>query len=77
MTTLNAQANFHDSGSAVRGDFEPGDTFYEALMDAHQGLSEDQSHLLNARLILVMANHIGDLEVLKQAIQLAKDHLDE
>jgi hypothetical protein len=61
----------------VRGDFEPGDAFYEALMDAHQGLSEDQSHLLNARLILVMANHIGDLEVLKQAIQLAKDHLDE
>lgn len=77
MTTLSAKANFHDSGSSVRGDFEPGDAFYEALMDAHQGLSEDQSHLLNARLILVMANHIGDLEVLKQAIQLAKDHLDE
>ena len=77
MTTLNAQANFHDSGSAVRGDFEPGDTFYEALMDAHQGLSEDQSHLLNARLILVMANHIGELDVLKEAIQMARDHLDE
>jgi hypothetical protein len=61
----------------VRGDFEPGDAFYEALMDAHQGLSEDQSHLLNARLILVMANHIGDLEVLKLAIQLAKDQLDD
>jgi hypothetical protein len=77
MSTLNTQANFHDSGSSVRGDFEPGDAFYEALMDAHQGLSEDQSHLLNARLILVMANHIGDLVVLKQAIQLAKDQLDE
>jgi len=77
MSTLNTQANFHDSGSSVRGDFEPGDDFCEALMDAHQGLSEDQSHLLNARLILVMANHIGDLVVLKQAIQLAKDQLDE
>ena len=77
MTVLNTQANFHDSGSTVRGDFEPGDAFYEALMDAHQGLSEDQSHLLNARLILVMANHIGNLEILKQAIQLAKDQLDE
>ena len=77
MTTLNAQANFHDSGSAVRGDFEPGDAFYEALMDAHQGLSEDQSHLLNARLILVMANHIGELDVLKEAIQMARDHLNE
>jgi hypothetical protein len=46
-------------------------------MDAHQGLSEDQSHLLNARLILVMANHIGELDVLKEAIQMARDHLDE
>jgi len=77
VSTLKTQANFHDSGSAVRGDFEPGDAFYEALMDAHQGLSEDQSHLLNARLILVMANHIGDLDVLKEAIQMARDHLDE
>ena len=77
MSTLNTQANFHDSGSAVRGDFEPGDAFYEALMNAHQGLSEDQSHLLNARLILVLANHIGDLDVLKKAVQLARDHLDE
>jgi len=77
MTALNTQANFHDSGSSVRGDFEPGDAFYEALMDAHQGLSESQSHLLNARLILVLANHVGDLGILKQAIQMAHDHLEE
>jgi hypothetical protein len=77
MTALNTQANFHDSGSSVRGDFEPGDAFYEALMDAHQGLSESQSHLLNARLILVLANHVGDLGILKQAIQMARDHLEE
>ena len=77
MTVLNTQANFHDSGSSVRGDFEPGDAFYEALMDAHQGLSESQSHLLNARLILVLANHVGDLGILKQAIQMAHDHLEE
>ena len=72
MSTLKTQANFHDSGSAVRGDFEPGDAFYEALMDAHQGLSEDQSHLLNARLILVMANHIGDPMTLSRCIEAAK-----
>jgi hypothetical protein len=77
MTVLNTQANFYDSGSSVRGDFEPGDAFYEALMDAHQGLSESQSHLLNARLILVLANHVGDLGILKQAIQMAHDHLEE
>jgi Protein of unknown function (DUF2783) len=56
----------------VRGDFEPGDAFYEALMQAHEGLDESQSQLLNARLILVMANHIGDLNVLKQAIEVAR-----
>lgn len=77
MTTLQTQPNFHENGSNKRGDHEPGDAFYEALMDAHHGLSEDQSHLLNARLILVMANHIGNLDVLKQAIQVARDHLDE
>jgi hypothetical protein len=77
MTSLKTQPNFHADGSDKRGDYEPGDAFYEALMDAHQGLTEDQSHLLNARLILVMANHIGNLDVLKQAIQMARDHLDD
>jgi hypothetical protein len=72
MNQLNTQANFHHSGSKVRGDFEPGDAFYEALMQAHEGLDESQSQLLNARLILVMANHIGDLNVLKQAIEAAR-----
>jgi hypothetical protein len=76
MSELRTQAHFHESGSAMRGDFEAGDAFYEALMDAHQGLNESQSHLLNARLILVMANHIGHLDVLKQAIQTARDHLE-
>lgn len=71
MKQLNTQANFHHSGSLVRGDFEPGDAFYEALMQAHEGLDESQSQLLNARLILVLANHIGDLTVLKQAIETA------
>jgi len=76
MSKLRTQANFHDSGFKVRGDFEPGDAFYEALMDAHTGLTESQSHLLNARLILVLANHVGNLDVLKEAIQMARDHLD-
>ena len=38
-----------------------GDVFYNALMDVHEGLSEAESHALNARLILIMANQIGDL----------------
>ena len=72
MSVLNTAANFHHSGSNVRDDFEPGDAFYEALMQAHEGLSDDQSQLLNARLILLLANHVGDMAVLRQAMALAR-----
>ncbi len=47
------------------------DDFYEALLQAHQGLSTDESHALNARLVLLLANHIGDMVVLRQALQAA------
>jgi len=49
------------------------DDFYEALMNLHRGLGEAQSAAVNARLILLLANHIGDLGVLKQAIALAAE----
>ena len=42
-------------------------------MDAHQGLSEDQSHLLNARLILLLANQVGDVAQLKALIATARE----
>lgn len=48
------------------------DEFYEALIDAHRGLSIEQSHLMNAKLVLLLANHIGDLAVLTDAMQRAK-----
>jgi hypothetical protein len=48
------------------------DDMYEALIAAHQGLSTEQSHALNARLVLLMANHISDLGVLKDAFRLAR-----
>lgn len=48
------------------------DDFYEALIDMHQGLSEEQSHAVNAKMILILSNHIGDLGVLKQAMQIAR-----
>lgn len=47
------------------------DDFYEALIEAHQGLSTDQSHAFNARLLLVLANHIGSLPVLREAFAAA------
>jgi hypothetical protein len=48
------------------------DDFYEALIDAHAGLTEEQSAALNARLILLLANQVGDLATLKEAIAAAK-----
>ena len=47
------------------------DDFYEALIEAHQGLSSDQSHAFNARLVLVLANHVGSTAVLRQAFEAA------
>ena len=49
-----------------------GDEFYEALMAAHEGLSDDQSARLNARLVLLLANQVADIEVLKKALAAAK-----
>jgi Protein of unknown function (DUF2783) len=48
------------------------DGFYEALLDAHTGLSTEQSALLNARLILLLANQVGNAAVLADCIALAK-----
>ena len=51
---------------------ESADDFYEALIDAHRDLAAADSHALNARLVLLLANHIGSLEVLRQALQAAR-----
>jgi hypothetical protein len=51
------------------------DDFYQDLIDAHRGLSEPQSSLLNAKLILLLANHIGDVRVLRAAIAAAREDI--
>ncbi|MCP2517666.1 DUF2783 domain-containing protein [Achromobacter mucicolens] len=48
------------------------DDFYEALIDAHRDLSNEQSQELNAALILLLANHLGDLALLKEALHHAR-----
>jgi hypothetical protein len=48
------------------------DEFYELLINAHKNLTSDESEKLNAKLILLLANHIGDMQVLKKAIESAK-----
>lgn len=51
---------------------ESPDDFYEVLIDTHKDLSAAESHALNARLVLLLANHIGSLDVLKEALAAAR-----
>jgi hypothetical protein len=48
------------------------DGLYAALMEAHRGLDEAASRRLDARLVLILANHIGDMAVLRAAIDAAR-----
>lgn len=73
MATLITEANFGEPGKRYLRAFSPGDDFYEALLDAHRDLSDEQSAQLNARLILLLANHIGDLSVLREAMSIARE----
>ncbi len=59
---MNTQPNFPDA-----------DGFYELLLDAHAGLSRDQSEALNARLILLLANQVGDAQVLAACVAAARE----
>jgi len=58
---LNTRPNIADS-----------DGFYADLLAAHRGLTEAESHAMNARLVLILANHIGDAKVLSLALVLAR-----
>lgn len=71
--SLVTEPNFHESGKRYFRDFSPGDDFYQLLIDTHRDLSESQSAMLNAKLILILANHIGDISVLREAMQVARD----
>lgn len=61
MSTLKTQSQFADPDAA-----------YVALVEARRGLTEEEAAALDTRLVLVLANHIGDLDVLRDAIALAK-----
>ena len=53
--------------------FEDADAFYESLLDAHQGLSREQSESLNARLVLVLANQVGSTQALLGCLKMAQE----
>lgn len=62
--TLSTTSNFSDP-----------DTAYRLVVEAHRGLSDEDSVSLDTALVLILANHIGDAEVLREAIALAKRQL--
>ncbi len=61
MAKLNTASRFSDPDAA-----------YLALVEARRNLSDAAAAELDARLVLILANHIGDLDVLREAIELAK-----
>jgi hypothetical protein len=77
MSLLNTAPNFGVPGERYRHAYTPGDDFYEMLIEGHRGLTDEGSELMNARLVLLLANHIGDLRVLKEAIEAARRGVEE
>jgi hypothetical protein len=71
--SLDTHPNLAEPGKRYFREFSPGDDFYQALIDTHRGLSDAESEALNARLILLLANHIGDIAVLREALRLARE----
>jgi hypothetical protein len=69
---LNLQPNFYEAGKRYFRDFTPGDDFYEALIETHRDLTDEQSAMVNAKLILLLSNHIGDIQILREAMALAR-----
>ena len=70
--SLNLQPNLSEPGKRYFQAYTPGDDFYEALIDTHRDLSDAQSSLVNAKLVLLLSNHIGDLSVLREAMIIAR-----
>jgi hypothetical protein len=74
---LSLDPNFHESGRRYFRDFSPGDDFYQLLIDAHRGLSNEQSVQLNGKLVLLLANQVGDIAVLREALATAREGVDK
>ena len=62
---------------STASNFAKPDDAFRAIVEAHRGLNEEQSADLDAALVLILANHIGDIEVLREAILLARHRMIE
>ena len=74
---LITDAHLQEPGKRYFQTFSPGDDFYEALIEAHNGLTDDESLAVNARLVLLLANHMGDISVLREALAVARKPFDD
>ena len=72
---LITESNFHQPGKRYFRAYSAGDDFYQALIDTHRDLSDEQSARVNARLVLMLSNHIGDLDVLREAMEIAREEI--
>jgi hypothetical protein len=75
MEHLKTDPNFGAPGERYFRAYDAGDAFYQMLIDTHRDLTDEQSRLVNARLVLLLANHIGDLRVLREALAAAREHI--
>lgn len=71
--SLMTNANFYRTGQRYFRDFSPNDDFYEMLIETHRDLSDEQSAMVNAKLVLLLSNHIGDMDVLAEAMKAARE----
>ena len=62
---------------STQSNFPNPDNAYRSIVEAHRGLSEAQSAALDTALVLILANHIGDIGVLKDALALAKRRMPD
>lgn len=60
---------------STTSNFAKPDDAFRLVVEAHRGLDEEQSATLDAALVLILANHVGDLDVLREAIALGKRRL--
>lgn len=62
---------------STSSNFAKPDDAFRAIVEVHRGLSDEQSADLDAALVLILANHIGDMAVLREAIALARHRMIE
>ena len=62
---------------STASNFAKPDDAFRAVVEAHRGLNDEQSADLDAALVLILANHIGDIDVLREAIALARQRMIE